>query len=92
MAALEKRFVDEADQQIAAEDKAARDRRVKERAIRIMGEAQRVAAGQTRPGLAEMRAELEALDARQPWSLSAADDARRDWLRQEIFDLTKKVA
>jgi hypothetical protein len=92
MTAIEQKFMDAARAEIEAEDKAAMDRRVKERANRLKGEAQRIAAGAAPSTLAELQGELAALDARKPWSLSASEDARRDWLRQEIWARTRQVA
>jgi hypothetical protein len=89
MTAIEKRFLDAARAELLAEDQAKFASRVRERAIRLQGEAQRIATGAAMPSLAAMQAELAALDARPAWSLSAADDQRRDWLRSTIFDLTR---
>jgi hypothetical protein len=92
MTAIEKRFMDAARAELLAEDKARFESRVRERALALQGEAQRIATGAAMPTLAQMQAELAALDARQPWSLAAAEDQRRDWLRANIYDLTKRVA
>jgi len=90
--AIEQRFLIEAKAQLEAEDAARFASRVRERALALQGEARRVTAGAARPTLAEMKAELALLDARKPWSLAAAEMQRADWLRQEIFDASKRVA
>jgi len=60
----------EADRQIAAEDKAARDRRVRERAMRLQGEARRVDAGHALG--------LSTGSAAQRWKL---DELVAEWTR-----------
>jgi len=90
--AIEQRFLIEAKAQLEAEDAARFASRVRERALALQGEARRVTAGAARPTLAQMQGELASLDARPDWSLAAAEDQRRDWLRQEVYALTKRVA
>jgi hypothetical protein len=95
---IEKRFMDEARQQLLAEQDRRFDGLVRERAIRLQGEARLVERSDYPTGrdeglarIAELDERVAALQGKRAWDRSAAEDSELDELTRRLGEMRKRA-